>query len=93
MTANPLTGPQLDPVEGSAGVYRLTVPVAAYSFADSAGTTSPDDYRRPREYSAERLVTFDRDVSDHSMEEITLLTYGTPEFETLLPKRDAGGGR
>lgn len=90
LTANPLTAGWLDPVEEAPGVYRLTMPATAYSFAAASGTTAVDDYRQPSSDTAERLVTFDRDVSDRSMEEITLLTYGTPELDALLPRREAG---
>ena len=92
LTVNPLTASWLAAVDGKPGVYRLTAPVATHSFADSAGTTAAGDYRQVRPETVEQLVTFDRDVSEHSTEEITLLTYGTPEFEALLPRRDAGAG-
>ncbi|MCY1655736.1 SNF2-related protein [Dietzia sp. SL131] len=86
---NPLTAQRLALVEGTPGVYQLTAPSqpAAHSFANSAGTKSAADYRRPPTDSAPQLVTFIREVSDHSADEVTLLTYGTPEFEALLPKR------
>lgn len=89
LTTNPLATTRLKGVAGEAGVYRLFPPagVTPYSFAESAGTSSVADYKRPQMNTAERLVTFDRSVSDHSTEEITLLTYGTPELEALLPKR------
>jgi hypothetical protein len=61
------------------------VPVASISFGTSSGTTTAADYLRVSQENAEFLVTFDRDVSDHSREGVTLLTYGTPELEALLP--------
>ncbi|WP_159981246.1 DEAD/DEAH box helicase [Dietzia sp. WMMA184] len=88
LTTNPLTAPLLTPVDGADGVYRLTPPVqvASNSFATSSGTTTTADYLRGTQTGAEILVTFDRHVSDKSREGITLLTYGTPELEALLPK-------
>ena len=86
LTTNPLTGPHLNRVDGNTAVYRLTPPVlvASYSFATISGTSTAADYlhgwRNP-----EILVTFNPTVSDHSRESVTLLTYGTPELEALLP--------
>ena len=87
LTTNLLTRPHLSLVDGTDGVYRVTppVPVASISFGTSSGTTTAADYLRVSQENAEFLVTFDRDVSDHSREGVTLLTYGTPELEALLP--------
>ncbi|MGK9270714.1 DEAD/DEAH box helicase family protein [Williamsia muralis] len=87
LTTNHLTRPHLTPIAGAVGVYRLTPPVAvaSNSFATNSGTSTAADYvQGPRDY-AEVLVTFDRNVSDHSREDVILLTYGTPELEALLP--------
>jgi len=89
LTTNPLTAPLLEPVEEKPGVYRLTTPtpVPTHSFSSQAGTTSAGAYRTSERPEDTRAVTFDRDVSDHSTEDIALLTYGTPELEALLPRR------
>lgn len=93
LTANLLTGPHLEPVDGQGGVYRLVspVPVAPNSFAASSGTAGPVDYVTTPKQAVDILVTFNRAISDGSREDITLLTYGTPELEALLPARGAMG--
>lgn len=50
--------------------------------------TSAGDYRKPST-QVPMLVTFDRAVADQATEDITLLTYGTPELEALLPRATA----
>ena len=87
LTTNPLTAPFLTPVDGADRVYKLTPPVlvASSSFAPNAGTTNSADYLRGTQKSAAIDVTFDRHVSDQSREGMTLLTYGTPELDALLP--------
>ncbi|UAK53477.1 DEAD/DEAH box helicase family protein [Mycolicibacterium smegmatis] len=90
LTSNPLTAPWLEAVDGKTGVYRLSSPTQtrATSFAPDAGTTSAADYRSEHDTRERRLVTFDRSVSDRSAEDVSLLTYGTPELEALLPSVD-----
>lgn len=91
LTSNPLTAPLLESNGSATGVYRLSAPapIAPNSFAAAAGTASAADYRSTRrDRTDDRLVTFDRSVSDRSTEEVTLLTYGTPELQALLPQED-----
>ena len=94
LTSNPLTAPWLESVDGKPGVYRLTTPQAmdANSFAPASGTASAAAYRRERDGRTGRLVTFDRAVSDHSTEDVTLLTFGTPELEALIPRVGESAG-
>lgn len=87
LIGNPLTTRYLTPLDGEPTVYRLTTPVAVepYSFGKTAGVRSRDGYNLSFAESGWRHVTFDRETRDHSEEDITFLTYGTPELEALLP--------
>ena len=89
LTTNPLTGPLLTPVDGRPGVYELIppVPVAANTLAADSGTTAPEDYSPARGDLPGVLVTFDRDISDTSTDEVVLLTYGSAQLEALLPRQ------
>lgn len=89
LTDNPLTGPLLQLEMGRDNTYRLTLPSAieVYSFALHAGTTSMKGYTAVHEQPSDILITFDRDTADKHSDDTTLLTYGTPELEALLPAR------
>ncbi|MBP2520894.1 SNF2-related protein [Rhodococcus sp. PvP104] len=89
LTTNALTRPHLTLVEGVESIYQLVPPtrLAPNSFDVNAGTNSAASYTDRGLAGGEVLVTFDRKVSDESLDGVTLLTYGTPEFESLLPSR------
>lgn len=87
LTTNPLTAPHLTPAEAHPRAYRLTTPstVELYSFSRTAGILNPNGYEHTPKKATDLLVTFDRETADQSGIDITLLTYGTPELEALLP--------
>lgn len=85
LLANPLTRRLLDPVDGTPGVHRLTLPrpPSGLSLTGARHPSEPTDLLAPPG-AATTLVTFDRAVADQRPS-VTLLTYGTPELAVLLP--------
>ena len=88
LTENPLTAKLLTATDGPSKTYRLTPPAVpqAYSFATATGLVDPAGYRIDLDRASELLVTFDRDTADQSDREVTLLTYGAPELDAILPR-------
>lgn len=89
LTSNPLTAKCLTQIHGQRGTYLFTPPkpAAAHSFSEKAGVANPIEYGGTSADDSDIIVTFDRSTSDHSTENVVLLTYGTPELEAILPKR------
>ncbi|MDZ5623332.1 SNF2-related protein [Nocardioides sp. HM23] len=92
LLSNGLTKRWLEPDGGRPGVYRLALPVTAsptLSFIPS-GFQSAGDYLRATKASV-LPVTFDRETWDKSDDAgLVFLTYGSPELESLLPRREDG---
>lgn len=90
LTNNPLTGPLLQAEPNRGETYRLALPapIRGHSFAVNGGVSKPGDYTEIHGKSGDILVTFDRDVADRHSDDTTLLTYGTPELESLLPSQE-----
>lgn len=89
LTGNSLTGPLLQADTQRAHTYHLALPstVEDHSFAPHAGADGTRDYTAMSGQPGDLLVTFDRDTADEHTDDTTLLTYGTPELEALLPTR------
>ena len=86
LLANPLTSP-LFRAGDVAGTYELTMPSerAAVSLSPDSGPGEPSAYTQS-DPGTTVVVTFERKVADESQAEVVLLTYGTPELTTVLPR-------
>jgi superfamily II DNA or RNA helicase len=87
LTANQLTRSRFSPLDDRPGVYQLSMPKsdrAPASFCYAASPSNPGDYRIT-ELAGTALVTFRREVAETGLEELPLLTFGSPHLAALLP--------
>jgi hypothetical protein len=91
LTSNGLTRDRFTPVEGRPGVYRLALPRddhAQISFCYTASPAEPSAYSAA-DLTGAMLVTFRREVADTSRDDLSFLTFGSPQLAVLLPPPEA----
>lgn len=92
LSSNGLSKRRLQPDQNDPKIYRLALPdhgVSRLSFEGMQGVESPEHYLRLKNPTREVRATFDREAWDRSAEpDLVLLTYGTPELASLLPREE-----